>query len=327
MKFGPYFSPEKRRQNPILGAEDRNGYFDAMHRRRTLYGKRWFKVTGKTPDGIPVEDRISPFQMLIPKISTKKNYTIDSQDLYLAGVGGRDLLEGLYLLEQVANRNSLTVVLFLFFLPLVFFFTIASISNPAAWLFWFSYLVLFLEIVQDFKMHLGVGGINMRNELMRWRALSKKRISVLKLFLDLIALTVILALVFVGIFVAVFAIAVAGFAAVELAKLISAFYTNLGSEFLSTFFIKQGGYQIASIFVFLFAFLLAITRESRRQFALRTILKAFEEGRRDYDAYYLADVQKDHDDAIGWVTFFYDFGISKEEETLFEKFFASLKLK
>lgn len=327
MSSGPFFTDEDRNRNPVLGAEFTNGYFDALHRRRTLYGDRWFKVTGNTPEGIPVEDRVSPWRMFVPKVGVRKNYTVDSQDLYLAGISGRDILEGLYLLEQVGSRTALKIMMLILALPIFFLFVIAPILNPAAWLLWLSYLVFYVEVIQDFNIRMGLGGLSMRNELMRWRALAKKRIPLMTLFLDMIAviiggilvfILIILVLIFIGILIGII-----GSVAVELNN----FYQFLNDWKWKAFFVDGLGYQIGALILFVIALNMAFTRETRRQKSICFLIKTFEEGRRDYDAYYLCDVQKDTYDGLGWVTFFYDFGFMKEDKTLFEKFFEYYKIK
>ncbi|MGF1573855.1 MAG: hypothetical protein ACFCU1_12390 [Sumerlaeia bacterium] len=327
MNQGPYFSEEERKSNPLLEAEDHNGYFDALNRRRTLYGDRWFKVTGNTPEGIPVEDRVPTYRMLMPKISTRNNYTIDSQELYLAGISGRDLLEGLYILEQVTNKQMMNVVVLILFLPLLIFFYFVDASNPSAWLFWFSYLVLFVELHNDFKVRLNINGVSSRNELMRWRSISNKRIPLIKLFLDFVAILIGIVLVIILLVLGIFLISAIVVFIIQFSGLIKQYLEFISSPLWNSFILDQVGFHVGSAFFFWVALLLSITRESRRRKRIHQLIKTFENGRRDYDAYFLCDVVKDQFDGLGWVTYFYDFGMPKEDETLFEKFAKKYTMK
>lgn len=322
--MGPFFNDAARKQNPILGAEDTNGYYEALQRQLTVYGDQWFKVTGKTPEGIPVEDRISPWRMLVPKLIRNSNVrknTIDSQDLYLAGISGRDMLEGLYIFERVGSRKVVFFWMILLALPFPFYFTLFPILNPTAWLLLLSYFLFYVEFVQDFNIRISIVGKMYLMERMAWK-LPKKRMTLKRFFLDFIAVNIVSILILIPIILVTVLIILFINLMMTLAERIEEFYVYLDSWMWRGFFLEnQVPYHICAIAVFLIALRMSLTRESRRQNRIRSLIKTFEKGRRDYDAYFLCKVQKDPYDGLGWVTFFYDFGIMKKDKSLFEKWF------
>jgi hypothetical protein len=311
-----FFTEQARKQNPLLGAEDTNGYFHALYRRNRVYGDRLFRPSWVTD--IPEGDKPNFWRGFLRVPGKQLKSREEMEELYLAGVSGRDMLEALFLYEYLSMRSGVGFVLILFALPLLIpLFASQTLIFSATWLIWIAYLWLYLEFLADFHSNIPSNGIQMRNEVMRWRAISTRRFSIQKIIVDFITvclglfLGILLLMIIIALFVMV------TFIGSGIFELLSMFYQTTEVVWIFELFGKNSPAVVMAGILAGIAFAMNLTRGLRQRNAIRGLLKSFESARRDYDAYFLTDVIGDPD-AQKWITFFYDYGMPPQEKYLLE---------
>ncbi|MDX1971052.1 MAG: hypothetical protein SFY68_00835 [Candidatus Sumerlaeia bacterium] len=311
-----FFTEQARKQNPLLGAEHTNGYFHALYRRNRVYGDRLFRPGWVTD--IPEGDKPNFWRGFLRLSRNRIKSSEEMEELYLAGITGRDMLEALFLYEYLSMRSGVGFVLILFALPLLIpLFAFQTLLYPGTWLMWVSYLWLYLEFLADFTTHIPANGIQMRNEVMRWRAISTRRFSINKVIVDFLTVCLGIVVGFVVLLLVIFLLVLISMIGSGIFELISEFYQTMEVGWMFELFGKNGMSMVLAGILGGLAFTMNISRGFRQRNAIRGLLKSFESARRDYDAYFLTDVIRDPD-AEKWITFFYDYGMPPKEKYLLE---------
>jgi len=308
-----FFTDKQIELNPILEAAEYNGYFQAQYRWQNIYGEHLWHITKPKLHEDAIIPDSSVWEKLRAVFRARKPIKDNNPELYLANINGREYLEGRYLLSAASALKSkqgtflLFLGIYLIYFGFTAYFAFYHFAILSTWLMTLAYFFMVAEFVRGQTANpMGVFVSLLKAEISRWKVVDKVQDKI-ELFLTeltkfVFSLFIILPAIFVG------SILLTGFIFLigETLDYLSDYRSGNLIPYLETCLFD---YYAMMVFTFIFMFIALIQvvlRNFRTHLGIQSLLKTFEQGRREYDRYYICKVEGDLEDGKKWIEFYYD---------------------